>query len=84
MTNEYDMSIEDMLDLEDPVMDMVDAVIDELEDTEFEVEACVNESDMILVDVEADKMESVPGFMLGIDDSESEEDDDPYEGIELF
>lgn len=77
---------DDVLDimLDDPAMDMVDAEIDELEDTEFELQSDIEEACMVLVECECDKMESVPGFMLGIDENESEDDPDPYEGITLI
>lgn len=78
---DYD-SVEFMLDLTDPVMDMVDAAIDEFEDTEFELEACLDEAYMVLVDLEADRMASVPGFLLGME--ESEIDSDLYDGITLL
>lgn len=76
---------DDVLDimLDDPAMDMVDAEIDELEDAEFALLSSTEEACMTLVECECDKMESVPGFMLGIDESESEEED-PYEGITLL
>ena len=77
-------SIEDMLDLVDPVMDMVDAAIEEEEEAEFELEAALYEADLFMVDITADDMESVPGFELGLDETELDDDQDPYEGIELF
>lgn len=83
MSNVEDFSVEDMLDLVDPVMDMVDAAIDEIEDAEHDLQECLSEADMIMVDCEADKMESVPGFMLGMEE-ETTEETDPYENIALF
>ena len=76
---EFD-NIEFMID--DPVMDMVDAVIDEIEDARLELEACIGEADMVLVDLTVDKLQSVPGYVLGVE--EASEEYDPYENVTLF
>ena len=59
-------SIEDMIDLVDPIMGMIDDEIDKLEDAEVEIEACINESDMFLVDIDADRIiDEIPGYTFG-------------------
>lgn len=75
-------SVEDILDLSDPAMDMVDSYIDDMKDAEFELESCLSEPDMILVEVTADSMEGVPGYELGKEDLEEEKN--PLDGINLF
>lgn len=87
MSNEMDLdAVESIIDIDDPIMDMVDDAIDELEDVEFELESCTSEGDMCLVDNMADIMAGLPGFELGKEDLDccDDDDEDPYEGINLF